>query len=146
MGTPDQTLVIAVLVGAIILLIGLLILLAAAALAMLLLQRRAAQRRRRSIRMPPRSGPPLNTPSPTPVSRVVGPPPFIEEFDPASADEVATEVMTSEHLQHFLDEDTETGTTEVRGPNPLAGELTLDDTEETTAIGRRMGRVVAEDE
>jgi len=44
-----------------------------------------------------------------------------------------------------VDEDTETGTTEVRGSNPLAGELTLDDTEETTAIGP-IGRVVAEDE
>ncbi|MBW1879983.1 MAG: hypothetical protein JRJ84_16600, partial [Deltaproteobacteria bacterium] len=106
MGTLDQTLVIAVLVGAIILLIGLLILLAAAALAMLLLQRSAAQRRRRPVRMPRRLGPPLQTPSPTPVSRVVGPPPFIDELDPFSADEVATEVMTSEHLRTFVDEDT----------------------------------------
>ena len=132
----NDTLLIGLLVGATVLLLGLLVLLMAAGLVIILLNRRLEQERyktRKVERQGPADLPIRSRPTPTPISRSLGPPPAPPPRSPFDLDEAATEVMGEHHLSVFRD-DTDTGTTEVKAIH-LPGELDLDESEETTAVG-----------
>lgn len=132
----NDTLLIGLLVGATVLLLGLLVLLMAAGLVIILLNRRLEQERHKARHVEPQrpeERPPRSRPTPTPISRSVGPPPASPPRSILDIEEAATEVMGERHLRAFRD-DTDTGTTEVKAIH-LPAELDLDESEETTAVG-----------
>lgn len=149
----DQSLVIAILVGVIVFLLGILFLLVAASAVLVWTNRRLERQHevaRRDAFERARARPPITEPpTPTPISRMAVPPEVWDtgpglgpEFDPYAADEAATEVIGQRHIAAFYDYDEDTGTTEVRSTN-IEAELHLDDTDETTKVGRAPGRWAA---
>jgi len=144
----QQGLVIAILVAVIVLLVGLLALLVLAAAGLAWNNRQADKAEalaRKKAQERVRKMPARDVPSPTPISRVAGPPPGMDFVDVASADEAATEVMSSRQVAEMFANEEITGTTEVRSLGPTdEGHLQLEDTEETTEVkGDGPGRVVA---
>lgn len=132
----DQGLVVAILVGVIVLLVGLLTLLVVAAVLLALANRRAEAAARERARPKERPRKVRTAPSPGPTAPAASPPPGMAFASPTSADEAATEVMSARHLAALFESEENTGTTEVRGLLGDDGHLQLEDTEETTELGR----------
>ncbi len=138
----DQTILIPILVGLVVLLLGVLLLLMVASFALFWWSRAPRRAPHPGRRAPtPRAAPvaPIPAPepfTPTPISRVARPDDFA--FDAVAADEAATEVMSANHVKAFFDQDETTGATDMHAQLGDAA-FDLEETEDTTQVGPARG-------